>query len=93
MNAAFLQKYPDVKITEDFTNDFSTKLPVLVASGTPPDSTWDYQDWQDAAIKLNKYQYGAWTRIGGMMPSWWVIHYAGNHGQAIWQGGDDVLLR
>ena len=164
--AAFLQAYPQVTIEEDFTDDFSTKLPVLVASGTPPDvaplrrqaeypafapfgvvidlnpymsrskvlikddfyestiametisgklyalpttqnpfglyynkdlfdaqgvkypdSTWDYQDWFDAATKLTKYQNGTWSEVGGAMPSWWVIHYAGNHGQAMWQGG------
>lgn len=166
--AAFQQKYPGVVFQEDFTNDFSKKLPILVASGTPPDvaplrrqaefpafapydvvidlspylarskviqkadfyesalsmqmiagklyalpntlnpfglfynkdlfaaqgvklpdSTWDYQDWLDAATKLNKYQSGngTWTQVGGMLPSWWTIHYAADHGWAFWQGG------
>jgi len=164
--SAFLQKYPEVTIQEDFTDDFSTKLPVLVASGTPPDVaplrrqaeypafaptgavidlspfmarskvllkddfyestltmqtianklyavpttqnpfglfynkdlfdaqgvkypdlTWDYQDWNDAATKLNKYQADKWDQVGGLMPSWWTVHYAGNHGWPMWQGG------
>ncbi len=93
--AAFLQKYPDVTIQEDFYETTLTKQSIagkLYALPTTqgvkyPDSTWDYQDWLDAANRLNKYQNAAWTEIGGMMPSWWVIHYAGNHGQAMWQGG------
>jgi multiple sugar transport system substrate-binding protein len=35
--AAFLQQYPNVDIQAGFYDDFDKKLPVLVASGTPPD--------------------------------------------------------
>jgi len=52
-----------------------------------PDLTWDYQDWLDAATKLNKYQDGGWTQVGGRVPSFWTVEYAGNVGQLLWQGG------
>lgn len=165
--ARFLEKYPQVTIEEIRTNEFWQKLPVMVASGTPPDTarlrrqaefpalaprdavidltqflakssvlkkadfyestvemnsiggklyslpdtitlygmffnknlfdeaglkypdmTWDYDnDWLGAALKLTKREGNRITQAGAMMPSWWIIHYAGAKGAGMWQGG------
>ncbi|HEU5316664.1 MAG TPA: extracellular solute-binding protein [Chloroflexota bacterium] len=57
----------------------------------PPDLTWDYKDWQDAAIKLTKTAGGGTTgprrQFGVEMPTWWRIHYMGNAGLPEMEGG------
>src|SRR5919202_2664907 len=165
--ARFQEKYPQVTIEEIRTNDFWQKLPVMVASGTPPDTatlrrqaefpalaprdavldltpylakstvlkkadfydstvemnsiagklyalpdtigiygmyynknifdaqglkhpdlTWDYDtDWLQAALKLTQREGDRIVQAGAMMPSWWIIHYAGAKGVSIWEGG------
>jgi ABC-type glycerol-3-phosphate transport system substrate-binding protein len=56
-----------------------------------PDLTWDYDDWQQAAIKLTKTAGGGAagprTQFGVEMPTWWVIHYLGNRDLPLLDGG------
>jgi multiple sugar transport system substrate-binding protein len=165
--ARFQEKYPQVTIEEIRTNLFWEKLPVMVASGTPPDIarlrrqaefpalaprdavldltpylakstvlkktdfyesavemnsvggklyslpdtvtlyglfynknlfdeqglrhpdlTWDYDtDWLQAALKLTRREGDRIVQAGAMMPSWWIIHYAGAKGVGMWEGG------
>ncbi|HVG98194.1 MAG TPA: extracellular solute-binding protein [Chloroflexota bacterium] len=57
----------------------------------PPDLTWDYEDWQQAALRLTRTagggSSGPRTQFGVEMPSWWVIHYLGNRGLPLMDGG------
>ncbi|HEV2122406.1 MAG TPA: extracellular solute-binding protein, partial [Chloroflexota bacterium] len=52
-----------------------------------PDLTWDYNDFDEAAQKLTKRTPEQFQQAGVDMPTWWVVHYLGNHGVGIWQGG------
>ncbi len=52
-----------------------------------PDLTWSYDDFDDAAVKLTKHAGSDFQQAGVQMPSWWIIHYLGNHDVGIWQGG------
>ncbi|HEX2185779.1 MAG TPA: extracellular solute-binding protein [Chloroflexota bacterium] len=57
----------------------------------PPDLTWDYDDWQQAALRLTKTTGGGNTgprsQFGVDMPTWWRIHYLGNKGIGEMEGG------
>jgi multiple sugar transport system substrate-binding protein len=56
-----------------------------------PDATWDYEDWQQAAVRLTRTAGGGAagprTQFGVEMPTWWVIHYLGNKGIGLFDGG------
>ena len=57
----------------------------------PPDHTWDYDDWQQAAVRLTKTASGGAsgprTQFGVEMPTWWAIHYLGAKGIDLLDGG------
>lgn len=57
----------------------------------PPDPTWDYDDWQQAAVRLTTTAGGGAagprTQFGVEMPTWWVIHYLGHRGIGLLDGG------
>jgi ABC-type glycerol-3-phosphate transport system substrate-binding protein len=57
----------------------------------PPDHTWDYEDWQQAAVRLTRTAGGGAsgprTQFGVEMPTWWVIHHLGAKGIDLLDGG------
>ena len=57
----------------------------------PPDLTWDYADFDAAAVKLTRRQGDEFVQAGAQIPTWWPNHHMGNRDVAPWQGG--VLAR
>lgn len=60
-----------------------------------PDLTWDYDTWQEAALKLTKTATGRTTgpriQFGVDLPTWWRIHYLGNRDIPELEGGVGIL--